>query len=276
MSDYDIYKRHELYSVADVFTSPIDNIQETFGITPVEAMSCGVPQVVSDWDGYKESVVHGVTGFRVPTTWYQYNQGIYDIPRGTGLHLKEDYIYSHYLTAQSVVLDENAYIKAFQMLIDNPDLLSKMATDSRALAVKKYDWKHVISCYDLLWDEMLEQSKNKNERIVTDSQRLDVLRINPYKIFEMYPTQICNRDIILSLTEEGKELFEEKRGMLSNAFFDGIFIKNDVCQTILRILSQKNRINFTRLIKEASNCYSSEAVINCTIALIKRGYIAVI
>jgi D-inositol-3-phosphate glycosyltransferase len=275
MSDYEIYKRHEIYSVADVFTSPIDNIQETFGITPIEAMSCGIPQVVSNWDGYKESVVDGVTGFHVPTTWYQYNSGIYDIPRGAGLHLKEDYIYSHYLTAQSVVLDENAYIKAFQILIDNPDLLCKMATNSRALAVKKYEWKHIISCYDLLWDEMLEQAKNNDKRNLVDNQMLDILRMNPYEIFKMYPTQICDHDISLSLTEDGKELFEGKRPLLSNGYLDSLFIKKDLYETVLRLIAQKDKIHFSCLIKEMNNYYIPEAVINCTIMLIKRGYLAV-
>ena len=45
-----------------------DNIQETFGLTPVEAMAAGLPCVVSDWNGYKDTVADGETGFRIPTT----------------------------------------------------------------------------------------------------------------------------------------------------------------------------------------------------------------
>ncbi len=56
------------WAAADVFTSLSDNIQETFGLTPVEAMAAGLPCVVSDWDGYKDTVRDGVDGFRVPTT----------------------------------------------------------------------------------------------------------------------------------------------------------------------------------------------------------------
>ena len=44
-----------------------DNIQETFGITPIEAMSAGLPVVVSDWDGYRDTVRDGIDGFRIPT-----------------------------------------------------------------------------------------------------------------------------------------------------------------------------------------------------------------
>ena len=56
------------WSAADVFTSFSDNIQETFGLTPVEAMASGLPVVVSDWNGYKVRVRDGIDGYRV-STW---------------------------------------------------------------------------------------------------------------------------------------------------------------------------------------------------------------
>src|SRR6185437_9144143 len=57
----------ELWAGADVFISLVDNIQETFDITPVEAMAAGLPVVVSDWDGYRSTVRDGVEGFLIPT-----------------------------------------------------------------------------------------------------------------------------------------------------------------------------------------------------------------
>ena len=59
--------RQTAWAGADVFCSLSDNIQETFGIVPIEAMAAGLPVVVSDWDGYKDTVRHGVDGFRIPT-----------------------------------------------------------------------------------------------------------------------------------------------------------------------------------------------------------------
>lgn len=53
------------YSAADVFiTTPW---YEPFGITPVEAMACGTPVIGSKVGGIKYTVVHGQTGFLVPT-----------------------------------------------------------------------------------------------------------------------------------------------------------------------------------------------------------------
>ena len=52
------------YAAADVFvTTPW---YEPFGITPLEAMACGIPVIGSAVGGIKHSVVDGVTGFLVP------------------------------------------------------------------------------------------------------------------------------------------------------------------------------------------------------------------
>jgi glycosyltransferase involved in cell wall biosynthesis len=54
------------YSAADVFiTTPW---YEPFGITPLEAMACGVPVIGSNVGGIKFSVADGETGFLVPPT----------------------------------------------------------------------------------------------------------------------------------------------------------------------------------------------------------------
>jgi len=59
--------RRQAWAAADVFCSLSDNIQETFGLVPIEAMAAGLPALVSDWDGYKDTVRDGVDGMRVPT-----------------------------------------------------------------------------------------------------------------------------------------------------------------------------------------------------------------
>lgn len=58
----------------DLLISRADNPQETFGITPLEAMAAGLPSpcIVSDWNGYRDDIVHHseaeeATGLRIPT-----------------------------------------------------------------------------------------------------------------------------------------------------------------------------------------------------------------
>lgn len=56
-----------LYRSSDVYFSPSDTVQESFGMSLTEAMACGLPLIVSDWNGYKDVLIHGITGFKVPT-----------------------------------------------------------------------------------------------------------------------------------------------------------------------------------------------------------------
>jgi glycosyltransferase involved in cell wall biosynthesis len=48
-------RRLAALSAAEMFLFPIDNLQESFGIAPVEAMAAGLPVVASDWDGIRDT-----------------------------------------------------------------------------------------------------------------------------------------------------------------------------------------------------------------------------
>jgi N-acetyl-alpha-D-glucosaminyl L-malate synthase BshA len=53
-----------LFFCADLFLLPSE--QESFGLTALEAMNCGVPVIAADVGGLPEVVVHGETGFLFP------------------------------------------------------------------------------------------------------------------------------------------------------------------------------------------------------------------
>src|SRR5262249_26153719 len=58
-------QKADVLAAADVLVSPVDNAQETFGLSLLEAMAAGLPIVASRYDGYKDLVHEGVDGFLI-------------------------------------------------------------------------------------------------------------------------------------------------------------------------------------------------------------------
>ncbi|MFT4114904.1 glycosyltransferase family 4 protein [Silvibacterium sp.] len=139
-----------LYSAADIFVSPSDNIQECFGQTPLEAMACGVPQVVSDWDGYRETVANGETGFLIPTYWMECDSDLGPLSQVYAENWQAD----HFRLAQSVAMDNRALVESMEVLVRHPELRAKMGEASRRRAVSLFSWKKIVSDYHALADEL--------------------------------------------------------------------------------------------------------------------------
>ncbi len=55
------------YGAMDVLVHPTCSIDENFGYVPIEAMACGVPVVGAAYGGLKDTVLHGQTGYLMPT-----------------------------------------------------------------------------------------------------------------------------------------------------------------------------------------------------------------
>ncbi len=143
-------RRHLFHATADVFVSPADNVQETFGITPVEAMASGTPQVVSAWNGYRDTVLDEVTGLLVPTL---IGLGDTDLSLGAGVYDGFD-LFDHLLMAQQTIVEPEALRCGLQRLIDQPERRQAMGEASRARALEVYAWPKIIAAYEALWDEL--------------------------------------------------------------------------------------------------------------------------
>lgn len=140
------------WHAADIFTSLSDNLQETFGLTVIEAMAAGLPVVASDWDGYRDTVADGVTGILIPT-WIP--------PVGAGAHLAELYSsdqlsYDRYIGYASLCtpVDVGACAEAYLQLIENPDRRRALGEAGRRRARERFDWRVVVGQYSDLWAEL--------------------------------------------------------------------------------------------------------------------------
>ena len=136
---------------ADLFISLADSIQETFGITPVEAMAAGLPALVSDWNGYRDTVRDGEDGFRI-ATWAP--------PPGDGAAIAHDYEigladYEHYLSRSNtaVAVDMRQLTARLRALVTDPGLRRRLGEAGRARARSTFDWSVVFAGYQALWDE---------------------------------------------------------------------------------------------------------------------------
>jgi glycosyltransferase involved in cell wall biosynthesis len=180
-----------IWAAADVFSSLADNIQESFGLTPVEAMACGLPVLVSDWDGYRDTVTHGGEGLVVPTTMP---------PAGSGLDLGYRYLigeetYGNYLAAssQTTAVDIDATAQALERLATNDDLRARLGGAGAARADNVYDWRHVIPAYESLWEELAARRAKAIESAARPPTRpAHPSRPDPYKMFAGFPTGHLN------------------------------------------------------------------------------------
>ncbi|MBY3181041.1 glycosyltransferase family 4 protein [Rhizobium laguerreae] len=58
-----------LLSSADIFVSPANSLQESFGLSLVEAMYYQLPVIATKWSGYTDIVIDDSTGYLVDTRW---------------------------------------------------------------------------------------------------------------------------------------------------------------------------------------------------------------
>ena len=176
--------RKAAWAASDVFMTLADNIQETFGLTPLEAMAAGKPVIASDWDGYRETVTHGKTGLLIASFMPEAPHGA----RYAAAHVSGAVDYDKYIgfASQHVSVDLRSLRQAIVSLAESPDLRRVMGEAGRKMAERKFDWKHVFRSYQEFWAE-LAAIRAKAE---ADDGAPTVMpgQMDPFKLFGHYPT----------------------------------------------------------------------------------------
>lgn len=194
--------REAAWAGADVFCSLSDNIQETFGIVPIEAMAAGIPVVVADWDGYKDTVRDGIDGFRIPTLMPQAGLGG-DLALRHALEIDTYDMYCGH-TCSLVAVNVSATVDAIKRLFLSPKLRRQMGEAGRQRAREVYDWAVIIPQYEALWGKLDElraaQSKNLQPLPHPWPARMD-----PFHAFASYPTQTLTPETVLGLVDADAE-----------------------------------------------------------------------
>lgn len=175
----------DLWAASDVFLSLVDNIQETFGLTPLEAMAAGRPVVASDWDGYRFTVRDGVEGFLIPT--------LIGSPGGLSAtmalnHVLEATSYQVYVgaLAQHTAVHVGRAADALARLIADPELRRRMGAAGRARIRETFDWKVVAGQYNRLVDELAQRRAAAAEP--TTNHRQHPVKGDPFRDFAGFAT----------------------------------------------------------------------------------------
>lgn len=146
----------EAWQLADIFISCSDNVQETFGLTPLEAMASGLPVIVSDWDGYRDTVRDGIDGYRIPSILPAVQTGA-----GQSLQLGQASKldgYDYYIGKLSLItaIHPQALFDALLRLAKDPVHRRSLGENGRNRALQLYDWKQILKQYENLAQNLSE------------------------------------------------------------------------------------------------------------------------
>lgn len=145
--NFSLEHRADLLATSDVLVSPVDNAQETFGLSLLEGQAAGLPVVASRFDGYKDLVRDGVDGFLVDTYWDARDpfDEFCDLGDASTVQLQQ---------AQGVAVDLAQLADRVLRLVHDADLRARMGQAGRAKVAAEYAWSRVIGRYEGAWAEL--------------------------------------------------------------------------------------------------------------------------
>ena len=78
-------------------------------------MSSGLPVICSDWNGYRDTVIDGLSGFLIPTSVFSpiFESSSIDFISSIDAHTD----YSAFLASTSVIIDEDYAVKKLLILL---------------------------------------------------------------------------------------------------------------------------------------------------------------
>lgn len=237
-----------LWAAGDIFLSLIDNMQESFGLTPIEAMAAGLPRVISDWDGYRDSVKQGEDGFLVRTT---------QPPPETGRVLSElllsgKEMYGGFLakSALCVAVDQDIATKAIVALINDKSLRKSFAEKAKTRVRATYDWKHIIPAYEALWAELSAKRRAAHKDVAPTTWNVALPQVpDPFTMYEGYPTAPLNENSVLTVAASS-EMIKKLWSHDINVFGIDLMIHPDEATKLINAISGKGNLSIRDLFQQ--------------------------
>jgi alpha-maltose-1-phosphate synthase len=239
--------RRNIWAGADIFTLPAESIQETYGLVPVEAMAAGLPVVMPDWDGFRDTVVHGETGFLVPTRMARPGTG--NVIARRFADMTDGYLQYLTLVQAQIQLDVPAYEAAFRRLIENPDLRRTMGEAAQRHARTRLDWSAVVPQYIELAAELAELRKaGVPASPPLPSGPISPLEVDPFDLYAGYPTGTIGLDTMVGPGIPATEALMNAYDMISGRdLYKRRIVSNQLAMKVALAVQRSGQISLARL-----------------------------
>ena len=201
LNGHDIELGEVARAASDMFISLADSYQETFGLTPIEAMASELPVVASNWNGYRESIVDSETGFLIDTKSYEpglKNKGLQQLLRQNN---QLDYLSA--VMSSQIDVDVVQAGSALAKLSSSKITARAMGYLGAQRAMSTYDWSKILEMYL----DLLKSLKEIRECYSKTARNIDIQSIPAItKIFESWPSHALNLDAKFLRDKKSAEL----------------------------------------------------------------------
>jgi len=265
-------KKMILYAASDIFVSPSDNIQESFGLTLIEAMASGLAVLASDWNGYRDIISHGEDGFLIPTLWADC---VDDISSTSDIF--NSWERDHFLLAHSVCVNMQKMHYYLDLLVNNKNLRINLAYAAQKKIKQKYDWGVLIPRYERLWKRLYLLSRKSK---LMPIGKASLFMPDYFYCFSHYASRMLKKSDIFAITPEGIEALSKINREVLSEFLRGIFSWR-IAFVILDYLRGKNGCSLDEVVSKTKKVFKKTDISSQTIVyhiqwLIKNNYLIVI
>ncbi|HEY3381276.1 MAG TPA: glycosyltransferase family 4 protein [Vicinamibacterales bacterium] len=225
--NFPVDQKADVLATADVLVSPVDNAQETFGLSLIEGMAAGLPVVASRFDGYKDLIDDGVDGFLIDTYWSALDpvEELFDLLDRDAAQLFQ---------SQSVAIDLPQLADRVLRLVQDPSLRASMGAAGRAKAAREYKWSRVVARYEACWNVLADQARTTG--LVSAGEHL--YNLGAGRIFSHYASHRVHRDERLVAVGEGLDVrpYNETAVLLDHELLSRVHSKAANGATVTQLL----------------------------------------
>ncbi|WP_345194201.1 glycosyltransferase [Kistimonas scapharcae] len=200
-------ERSTIYAAADIFVSLADNPQETFGLAPLEAMAAGLPVVLSDWDGYRDLVEHGHSGYLIPTSWGDIDA----LVAPTAYYEPERNLLA---SAQTVAVDVAALSQVLMVLVADNEQREEIGAAGQCRVERQFSWSASVDRYMALVERLGRQADR-----ITFQPSGHYPGLSMATVFGHYASNLLDDAVVIETLPRGRRVL---MGSEAAVCFDGI------------------------------------------------------